>query len=413
MASADGMRFVIPVSTIHAAYNPRYFGRQRGSTLYSWMADTYTVFAQKLIPGTQRDSLYVLDGLLANQTGIRPRWYPPTPPAPPRSCSPWPGPSATGGHPGWPTCLTSGSGASPHARYGPLNGLARHRINTRLIAENWDEICRLTASLRAGTVIPSAILRTLQRGPSPSSLARALAELGRVIKTLHVLEYGHDPAYRRTIHHLLSRGESRNSLARDVFHGQRGQIRKHYQAGQENQLDSLGIMINIIVLWQTLYIQAALDHLAANGYQLDPADVARLTPLGHPTINLQRPLPHHQPTTHRRAPATTQSIDSGSCTNPRHRPSSVTHSVCSHTSRPGSGPPSSGASPRWMSCCWILSSPRFFILIKLLMLALRAYARRFSIASHRWSTSVIAADTASSASSGLPPAKMTSRTSGW
>ena len=45
-----------------------YFGRQRGSTLYSWMADTYTVFAHKLIPGTQRDSLHVLDGLLAHPT---------------------------------------------------------------------------------------------------------------------------------------------------------------------------------------------------------------------------------------------------------------------------------------------------------------------------------------------------------
>ena len=33
MASADGMRFVIPVSTINAAYNPRYFGRQRASGL--------------------------------------------------------------------------------------------------------------------------------------------------------------------------------------------------------------------------------------------------------------------------------------------------------------------------------------------------------------------------------------------
>ena len=287
MASADGMRFVIPVSTIHAAYNPRYFGRQRGSTLYSWMADSYTVFAQKLIPGTQRDSLHVLDGLLANQTGIRPEMVS----------------TDTAGASEIVFALTWALGyrwaprladlpdqrlwrIDPHARYGPLNGLARHRINTRLIAENWDEICRLAASLRAGTVIPSAILRTLQRGPSPSSLARALAELGRVIKTLHVLEYAHDPAYRRTIHHLLSRGERRNSLARDVFHGQRGQLRKHYQAGQENQLGSLGIMINIIVLWQTRYMQAALDHPAANGYQLDPADVARLTPLGHPTINL-------------------------------------------------------------------------------------------------------------------------------
>jgi TnpA family transposase len=72
MASADGMRFVIPISTIYAACNPRRFGRQRGSTLYSWMADTYTVFAQRLIPGTQRDRLHVLDGLIANQTGIQP-----------------------------------------------------------------------------------------------------------------------------------------------------------------------------------------------------------------------------------------------------------------------------------------------------------------------------------------------------
>ncbi len=49
---------------------------------------------------------------------------------------------------------------------------------------------------------------------------------------------------------------------------------------------SLAIMINIIVLWQTVYVQAALNHLAANGYPLDPADIARLSPLGHPTINL-------------------------------------------------------------------------------------------------------------------------------
>jgi TnpA family transposase len=288
MASADGMRFVIPVSTIQAGYNPRYFGRQRGSTLYTWMADTHASFHQTLIPGTQRDSLYALDGLMANQTVIRPE-----------------------------TVSTDTAGASeivfalawtlgyryaprladladqrlwridPTANYGPLDGLARNRINTALIASQWDQICRLTASLEARTITPSAILRSLQRGPNPSSLARALAELGRVIKTLHVLNYCHDPAYRRAIHHQLQRGETRNSLARDVFHGGRGQLRQHYQVGQENQLGALGLMVNIIVLWQTVYMQAALDHLGANGHHPDPADVARLSPLGHPTINLQ------------------------------------------------------------------------------------------------------------------------------
>ena len=100
------------------------------------------------------------------------------------------------------------------------------------------------------------------------------------------MQYCRDPEYRRTIRHLLNRGETRNGLPRDVFHGQRGQLRKHYQAGQENQLDTLGIMISIIVLWPTVYIQAALDHLAATGHHPGPADVARLSPLGHPTINL-------------------------------------------------------------------------------------------------------------------------------
>src|SRR5664279_3103341 len=170
MASADGMRFVIPVSTIQAAYNPRYFGRQRGSTLYSWMADTHIVFAQTLIPGTQRDSLYALDGLLANQTVIRPdlvstdtagaseivfalawtlgyRWAP-------RLADP-------PNHRLWYL--------NTHTDYRPLAGLAPHPINTRTIVENWHQICRRTASLRAATVTATAILRTLQRGPNPSS----------------------------------------------------------------------------------------------------------------------------------------------------------------------------------------------------------------------------------------------------
>ncbi len=173
-----------------------------------------------------------------------------------------------------------------HAHYGPLDGLARNHINTRLIAEHWDEICRLTASLRAGAVVPSAIPRILQRGPAPSSPARALAELGRVIKTLHVLGYVHDPAYRRTIHHMLSRGERRNSLARDVFHGQRGQLRSTTRSGRKTSSTASASWSTSSSRWQTVYTQAALEHLTASGYPLDPADVARLTPLGHPTINL-------------------------------------------------------------------------------------------------------------------------------
>jgi hypothetical protein len=107
-------------------------------------------------------------------------------------------------------------------------------------------------------------------------------------------------------------------MAGDVFHGQRGQLRKHYQVGQENQLDSLGIMVNVIVLWQTVYTQAALEHLAANGYPLDPADVPGLprsaTPRSTSMAGTGPPADHPPPDSGRYEP-----IDSGSCTDPRHR----------------------------------------------------------------------------------------------
>ena len=47
--------------------------------------------------------------------------------------------------------------------------------------------------------------------------------------------------------------EDRHELARAVFHGRRGELRQRYQEGQEDQLGTLGLVVNIIVLWNTIY----------------------------------------------------------------------------------------------------------------------------------------------------------------
>ncbi len=97
------MRFVIPVSTVHAGYNPRYFGRQRGSTLYTWMADTHASFYQTLIPRTQRDSLLRARRLLANQTTVRPDTVSTDTAGASEIVFARPRPSATATPPAWPT----------------------------------------------------------------------------------------------------------------------------------------------------------------------------------------------------------------------------------------------------------------------------------------------------------------------
>jgi TnpA family transposase len=47
-------------------------------------------------------------------------------------------------------------------------------------------------------------------------------------------------------------------LSRAVFHGKRGELRQRYRQGQEDQLSALGLIVNVIVLWNTIYMDAAL-----------------------------------------------------------------------------------------------------------------------------------------------------------
>jgi len=64
VASADGLRFTVPVRTINAGSNGKYFGVGRGITYYNFTSDQFTGFHGIVIPGTLRDSIFLLEGLL-------------------------------------------------------------------------------------------------------------------------------------------------------------------------------------------------------------------------------------------------------------------------------------------------------------------------------------------------------------
>ena len=119
-----------------------------------------------------------------------------------------------------------------------------------------------------GTVRASELLRSLHFGSRPSTLARAIGEVGRVAKTLYLLAYLDDETYRRRILIQLNRGEARHSLARVIFHGHRGELRQKYREGQEDQLGALGLVLNILVLWNTRYMEAALNRFHAAGVEV-------------------------------------------------------------------------------------------------------------------------------------------------
>lgn len=71
-------------------------------------------------------------------------------------------------------------------------------------------------------------------------------------------------AIARRILIQLNRGENRHRLER-IFHGRRGELRQRHRDGQEDQLGSLGLVVSVVVLWNTIYMDAALNQLRAEG----------------------------------------------------------------------------------------------------------------------------------------------------
>lgn len=119
-----------------------------------------------------------------------------------------------------------------------------------------------------------------------------LAEYGRIAKTLHLLRVVDpvDDTYRRQMNRQLTVQESRHKLARDIYHGRRGQIMQAYRTGQEDQLEALGLVLNAATLWTTRYLDAAVDHLRAlppeeREHDVLDEDVARVSPLKHANLN--------------------------------------------------------------------------------------------------------------------------------
>ncbi|EAN1043142.1 Tn3 family transposase, partial [Escherichia coli] len=153
VASADGMRFVTPVKTVNSGPNRKYFGSGRGITWYNFVSDQYSGFHGIVIPGTLRDSIFVLEGLLEQQTGLNPV----------EIMTDTAGTSDIIfglfwllGYQFSPRLADAGEAvfwrADKAANYGALDELARGCVDLSKIESHWDEMMRVAGSLKLGTI---------------------------------------------------------------------------------------------------------------------------------------------------------------------------------------------------------------------------------------------------------------------
>ena len=270
------------------AVNAKY-GIDPGVVLYTHVSGRYGPFHTKVIAATMSEAPYVLDGLHhhAHQTDLRIAEH-----------------------------YTDTAGATDHvfglchllnfrfaprikdlkerklyatlkpATYPLLEPLIGDTVETAVIVDQWPALMRLKASIQAGSVAPSVILRKLAAAGAGNALSRALRALGRIERTLFTLQWLSDPDLRQRSHAGLNKGEASNSLRRAVFFHRQGEIRDRTFENQSFRASGLSLITAAIVHWNTVYLDRAVQHLRAHGVIVPDDLLAHVAPLGWEHIAL-------------------------------------------------------------------------------------------------------------------------------
>ncbi|KWY12796.1 transposase [Enterococcus faecium] len=264
-SSSDGMRMQLGVSSLHADANPHY-GTGKGATIYRFTSDQFSSYYTKIIHTNSRDAIHVLDGLLHHETDLNIEEHY----------------TDTAGYTDQIFGLTHllGFKFAPRIRdlsdsklftidkaseYPKLEAILRGQINTKVIKENYEDVLRLAHSIREGTVSASLIMGKLGSYSRQNSLATALREMGRIEKTIFILNYISDESLRRKIQRGLNKGEAMNGLARAIFFGKQGELRERTIQHQLQRASALNIIINAISIWNTLHLTTAVEYKKRTG----------------------------------------------------------------------------------------------------------------------------------------------------
>jgi TnpA family transposase len=169
--------------------------------------------------------------------------------------------------------------------YPNLAPILTKAINWELIRQQYDEMIKFATALKVGTAEPEAILRRFTRDNTPQHPTyRALAELGRAIKTIFLCQYLSSEPLRREINEGLNVVENWNGANSFIFCGKNGEIAANQMAEQELSVLSLHLLQICLVYINTLMIQEVLaDRQWLN--RMEPEDFRALTPLIYSHIN--------------------------------------------------------------------------------------------------------------------------------
>jgi TnpA family transposase len=286
-SSSDGQFFraghrPAALSDINAKY-----GDDPGVKFYTHVSDQYGAYRIVVINATASEAPYVLDGLLHHGSGldIQEHYV------------------DTGGStdPGFALCALLGYRFCPRLRdFGDLK-LAIFRdtlvpldladivgkpVREQVVRDQWPEVLRIGASLEAKIVAPSVILKKLSAYKQQNQLYLALQEIGRIERTLFMLDWLESIELRRRCNIGLNKGEAMHTLANSIFVHKQGRILDRSFENQSCRASALNLVVGAIVYWNTLYLDCAVETLRGRGENIPDHLLAHVSPLSWCHIGL-------------------------------------------------------------------------------------------------------------------------------
>lgn len=122
--------------------------------------------------------------------------------------------------------------------------------------------------------------------PRRNHLFVALREIGRIERSLFTLAWLQDPELRRRVTIGLNKGEAHHTLKRAIRFYRRGSVSDRTQLDQDLEAMALNLVVAAIILWNTAYLDRALQVLAEEDVKVPEDYIRHISPLGWEHITI-------------------------------------------------------------------------------------------------------------------------------
>ncbi|MFD5029343.1 Tn3 family transposase [Streptomyces sp. NPDC058405] len=149
--------------------------------------------------------------------------------------------------------------------------------NWRLIENHFEDLMRVVLSIREGKLSSAALLPRLGNESRRNRVYQAYRELGRVIRTIVLLRFLSEPELRESIQAMTNKVEVFHKFSNWLMFAS-DVLQDNDPVHQEKIIKFNELLANCLIFHTAQDITKVVNDLVDEGWEVDPVDLATVTP---------------------------------------------------------------------------------------------------------------------------------------